>query len=215
MKTAIYIRVSSDSQITDSQDSEIAKWQEREQVPADACERYVDQGVTGTKMARPAMRRLMTDVALKKVQKIVIWRMDRLGRTAAGLTSLFEDLTKHGVTLVSIRDGFDLDTPSGRLMANVLASVSQFETEVRRERQMAGMEAAKARGVFKGRKPGSTEVKYGPKKARRMKERGLTLKEIAAALGCSERTVTNYLQVSGYYERLIVKPEESNGERPQ
>ncbi|MCA9068694.1 MAG: recombinase family protein, partial [Planctomycetaceae bacterium] len=81
-----------------------------------------------------------------RVEKIVVWRLDRLGRTAKGLTTLFEELPKRNVGLVSIKDGLDLNTPAGRLMANVLASVAQYETEIRAERVLAGQAKARAEG---------------------------------------------------------------------
>ena len=65
-------------------------------------------------------------------------RLDRLGRTTKGLTALFEDLVDRKINLVSLKDGLDLSTPAGRLMANVLASVAAYETEVRSERVCAG-----------------------------------------------------------------------------
>ena len=94
-------------------------------------------------MDRPGFERLMAAVRAGKVSTIVIWRLDRLGRTASGLTALFEDLRSREVNLVSLKDGLDLATPAGRLMANFLASVAAFETEVRAERVMAGLAAAR------------------------------------------------------------------------
>ena len=78
-----------------------------------------------------------------KVQRIVVWRLYRLGRLAGATIQLMDELEAKGVAFLSIRDGFDPSTPAGRLTRNVLASVAQFETEVRRERQMAGIEAAR------------------------------------------------------------------------
>ena len=65
------------------------------------------------------------------IREVVVWRLDRLGRTASGLTALFDELVRRKVNLVSLKDGLDLATPAGRLMANVLASVAAYETEVR------------------------------------------------------------------------------------
>jgi DNA invertase Pin-like site-specific DNA recombinase len=92
----------------------------------------------------------------------VVWRLDRLGRTVSGLARLFEELQARKVGLVSLRDGLDLHTAAGRLMAHVLASVAAYELEVKSERQRAGIEAARAenggRCPWGGRKPG-TRVK--------------------------------------------------------
>jgi DNA invertase Pin-like site-specific DNA recombinase len=102
-----------------------------------------------------------------------------VGRTASGLTKLFDELTARKINLVSLRDGLDLSTPAGRLMANVLASVAQYETEVRAERVLAGLEVAKAKGVRLGRKPTPPG-----KRAKRIKvtaEQEETVRDLSAA----------------------------------
>ena len=78
--------------------------------------------------------------------------MDRLGRTAKGLLTLLDELQPLNVGFVSLREGFDLSTPAGRLMAGVLASVAAYEIEVRKERQLAGIEKAQAdpRRILRG-----------------------------------------------------------------
>ena len=98
---------------------------------------------TGKTLDRPAMTRLLADIRAGKVKSVVVWRLDRLGRTAKGLTAFFDELVALKVNFVSLKDGMDLGTPAGRLIANVLASVAAYETEVRAERIAAG-KAAKA-----------------------------------------------------------------------
>jgi DNA invertase Pin-like site-specific DNA recombinase len=75
-------------------------------------------------MDRSGFRQLMKEIELGRVDTLVVWRLDRLGRTAKGLTSLFEDLIRSKVNLISLKDGLDLVTPAGRLMANILAGQS-------------------------------------------------------------------------------------------
>jgi DNA invertase Pin-like site-specific DNA recombinase len=70
-------------------------------------------------MDRPAWNQLSDDIRDGKVSQVVVWRIDRLGRTAKGLTALFDDLQTRKVNLVSLKDGLDVSTPAGRLMANV------------------------------------------------------------------------------------------------
>lgn len=98
-------------------------------------------------MNRPGWKRLEADMIAGKVSKVVVWRLDRLGRTASGLTALFEDLRRRNVGFESLRDKVDLSTPAGRLMANVLASVAVYENEVRSERIIAGQAVARANGL--------------------------------------------------------------------
>src|SRR5215472_16751842 len=148
---AIYLRVSSRTQDTASQETELERWAQAQSEPVII---YRDS-FTGKTMDRPGFSRLERAIAAGHVSTLAVWRLDRLGRTAKGLTALFEDLRYRKVNLVSLRDGLDLSTPAGRLMANVLASVAAYETEVRSERQMAGIAAAQARGVKFGRRPGT------------------------------------------------------------
>lgn len=199
MTTAIYLRVSTWDQSTESQEADLERW---EQASGETAKRYVDH-FTGTSMKRPGMDEMLADMRAGKIQRIVVWRLDRLGRTASGATALFDELTALGVTLVSLKEGIDLGTPAGRLMASMLASFAQYETEVRRERQMAGIAVAKKKGVFRGRKPGSTEVKNGPRKARKLADRGMTASEISTILHCSVRTVWNYLKAEPSRDELV------------
>jgi DNA invertase Pin-like site-specific DNA recombinase len=96
-------------------------------------------------MDRPGWSKLMQAVREGTVWTIAVWRLDRLGRTAKGLTELFEDLRERKVNLVSLRDGLDLSTPAGRLMADAVAFVAACETEVRAERITTGQVAARDR----------------------------------------------------------------------
>src|SRR5512135_1612902 len=127
---AVYARVSSRSQDTASQEPDLKRWAKGQNSPVV----WFRDKFTGKSMDRPGWNKLMKAVQEGKVSALVVWRLDRLGRTAQGLTTLFEDLRDRKVNLVSLRDGLDLSTPAGRLMANVLASVAQYETEIRAER---------------------------------------------------------------------------------
>jgi DNA invertase Pin-like site-specific DNA recombinase len=141
---AIYLRVSSKRQDTRSQEPDLKRWVDA--YAGDAEVKHYRDKATGKTMDRPAWNRLEVNMALGSVSKIVVWRMDRLGRTAAGLTALFEELQRRKIGFVSIRDGVDLSTAAGRLMANVLASVAAYENEIRSERILAGQAAARAAG---------------------------------------------------------------------
>lgn len=191
---AIYLRVSSKRQDTRSQEPDLKRW-------ADA---YADgQPVTwysdkrhGKTMDRPGWRKLEADIAAGKVSKVVCWRLDRLGRTASGLTALFDDLRARKVGLVSLRDGLDLETPSGRLMANVLASVAAYENEVRSERIIAGQAVARANGKrWGGSQPGRRKSVTPDQIAviRRLKAEGKPVASIARTVRLSRPTVYGVL----------------------
>jgi DNA invertase Pin-like site-specific DNA recombinase len=195
--TAIYVRVSSRRQDTRSQEADLKRWAQSRQ--GEALKWYRDT-FTGTTMDRPGFQRLMADVAAAKVARIVIWRLDRLGRTAKGLTALFEDLMGRGVDLVSLKDGLDLATPAGRLMANVLAGVAAYETEVRAERILAGQAAARAAGKTWGGSPKGRRLKVTAEQesaVRRMKGEGTGVSAIARTTGLSRPTVYRVLDGAG------------------
>ncbi len=185
---AIYKRVSSKRQDTKSQEPDLKRWEEAQDQPAKT---YTDKQ-TGKSMDRPGWNTLEDAIRTGKVSTVVVWRLDRLGRTASGLTALFDLLQKHHVNLVSIKDGLDLSTPAGRLMANVLASVAQFETEVRSERVAAGQAVARSKGkTWGGSKPGIPK-KVNPDTARAIitqREAGTSVAAIARAVSVSRVTV--------------------------
>jgi DNA invertase Pin-like site-specific DNA recombinase len=165
--------------------ADLERWQK---VNPDVEVREYRDKATGKTMDRPGWVRLWSDVQSGKVSNIVAWRLDRLGRTAAGLTNLLEALQQRQVGLVSLRDSLDLSTPSGRLMSNVLASVAAYETEVRSERIRAGIDAAKAEDkVWGGRREGARNRTTAEKAAavRKLHAAGETVTAIARATGLS------------------------------
>jgi DNA invertase Pin-like site-specific DNA recombinase len=192
---AVYIRVSSSGQDTKSQEPDLNRWALGREAPVVW---YTDTA-TGKTMDRPGWRKLESAIRAGKVESVVVWRLDRLGRTAKGLTSLFEELRERKVNLVSMKEGLDLSTPSGRLMCHILASVAEYETEVRAERVRAGQAAAKARGVrWGGSKPG-VRKKVTPtqeRTIRQMKSSGERVTAIAKTVGLSRPTVYSVLRCS-------------------
>src|SRR5215831_11901114 len=169
MATAYYYRASSKRQDTKSQEADMRAHAANEPDAVFYRDRF-----TGKAMDRPGWNRLWADVLAGKVQRIVVWRLDRLGRTVSGLARLFEELQTRKVGLVSLRDGLDLNTAAGRSMAHVLASVAAYELEVKSERQLAGIEAARTENGGKcpwgGRKRG-TRVKVTEEIERVIRER--------------------------------------------
>jgi DNA invertase Pin-like site-specific DNA recombinase len=193
MNTVVYRRVSGKGQDTASQDAELKRWVDAQGDPV----QWVSDKFTGKTMDRPGWNKVAEMIKLRQVGRIVIWRLDRLGRTAKGLTALFEELREAGINLVSLRDGLDLTTPAGRLMANVLASVAAYETEIRGERVSAGLEVAKLKGTKLGRPQDvHTRLKVNPDQEaviRRLKGEGQGVSAIARVTGLSRPTVYSVL----------------------
>jgi DNA invertase Pin-like site-specific DNA recombinase len=194
--TAIYLRVSTTGQDHASQLPELERWA----AAHDGQVVWYRDKFTGKTMERPGMSRLLRAVQSGQVQRIVVWRLDRLGRTARGLCELFEELTARKVDLVSIRDGFNLASASGRLHARILASVAEFETEVRAERVRAGQAAARARGVRWGGSEKGRYVKVRPEQEKeilRKARAGEPITHIASITGLSRPTIYRVLENHG------------------
>ena len=189
---AIYARVSTRRQDTRSQEPDLKRWAEAQDEPV----RWYRDKFTGKTMERPGWKKLEADIRAGKVEAVVVWRLDRLGRTARGLTALFDDLQSRHVGLVSLKEGLDLSTPAGRLMAHVLASVAQYETEVRGERVKAGQAVARANGKRWGGSKKGRRVKVTPLQARTirsLKESGESVAAIARTMALSRPTVYSIL----------------------
>lgn len=187
----IYIRVSTVGQNEAGQRREISRWLAGNGINAAQVRWYVDK-LTGDNLNRPEFERLQRDIFNGEVATVVMWRLDRLSRKMRDGINVLCDWCERGVRVVSVTQQLDLSGTVGRMIAAVLLAVGELEQEGRRERQQAGIAAAKERGVYRGRKAGST--KGQPDRARTLAERGLTHGEIATALGVSRRTVVRYLQ---------------------
>lgn len=189
----IYMRVSGHGQDTRSQEPDLERWA-KAQVEHVAW--YSDKA-TGKTMDRPGWAKLESAIRQGKVSAVVVWRIDRLGRTAKGLTALFDDLRERRVNLVSLKDGLDLSTPAGRLMANVLASVAQYETEVRGERVAAGQARARAVGKRWGGSKSGVRKQVTETQVRLIldaKAKGESITAIAAAVHLSRPTIYSVLR---------------------
>ena len=191
---AIYLRVSTRKQDTKSQEPDLKQWAEA-YGNGTPIKWYRDKA-SGKTMDRPGWKRLESAIDSGKVVKVVVWRLDRLGRTASGLTTLFDKLVSLGVGLVSIKDGLDLTTPAGRLIANVLASVAAYENEVRSERIAAGQAVARAAGkTCGGSKPGR-RIRVTDEQIttiQRLQDEGATKTAMARATGLSRPTIYSVL----------------------
>lgn len=204
MKTAVYLRVSSSSQTTASQEPDLKRWAKAETAAGCALDWYRDT-FTGKTMDRPGWSRLWAGVLRGDYHRVVVWRLDRLGRTAREVIPLLDELQGRNVALISIREGFDLSTPGGRLFAGMLASFAQYETELRSERQLAGIAAAKERGVKFGRPKGQggtpgKRIKVTAEQEvliRELKSLGRAVAAIARATGLSRPTVYSVLEGAG------------------
>lgn len=164
---------------------------------AAGCERVLTEKVSGAAKDRPQLERLLEDV--REGDVIVVWKLDRLGRSLHHLVSVVHLLQQQKAGLLSLNDPIDTTTASGRLIFGVFASLAEFERELIRERTLAGLEAARARGRKGGRPEGlSKEAERKAIVAEILyKERRLSVHEIARELSISKTTLYKYLRRRG------------------
>ncbi len=193
--TAIYLRVSSKQQDHASQLPDLERWE----TANDGQVVWYRDKFSGRTMVRPGMDRLLADLRAGKVDRIVVWRLDRLGRTTRGLCQLFDELTERKVDLVSLRDGFSLASPAGRLHARILASVAEYETEVRAERVAAGQAVARRQGKRWGGSKKGWRWRVSDEQVvaiHEMKLAGRKIVHIAKVTGLSRPTIYRVLRQS-------------------
>ncbi len=180
IRAAVYARVSTLDQEPENQLQELRRYVEARGWTA---QEYTDHGVSGAKDRRPALDRLVTDAKRRRFDVLVVWRLDRLGRSLRHLILLLDDLQAIGVDFVSLAEGIDATTPAGRLQLHILGAIAEFERARTVERVKAGLARARAQGKTLGR-PRVTRVRV---------PRGLTVRGAAHAWGVSKSTAARWL----------------------
>ncbi|EJI5073158.1 recombinase family protein [Salmonella enterica] len=137
-----YIRVSTNDQNTDLQ---------RNALISAECEQIFDDKMSGTKANRPGLKRALK--ALKTGDTLVVWKLDRLGRSVKNLVGLISELHERKIHFQSLTDSIDTSTPMGRFFFHVMSALAEMERELIVERTNAGLAAARAQGRIGGRRP--------------------------------------------------------------
>lgn len=160
---------------------------------AAGCERIYQDVASGAKTARPALDELLGH--LRPGDVLVIWKLDRMGRSLKHLVELVGNLMERKVGLLSLNDPIDTTSAQGRLVFNLFASLAEFERELIRERTSAGLTAARARGRVGGRPKGlSPQAEATALAAETLyRERKLSVAAIAQKLHLSKSTLYSYL----------------------
>ena len=188
---AVYIRVSSHSQKSDSQYAEIRRWLTAHGHALETVQWFEDME-TGATLHRSGLLRLQEGIFAGTVKTVVVWKLDRLARSMREGINTLSRWCELGVRVVSVTQQIDLSGTVGHLVAGVLFAIAEIELQHVKERQTVGIALAKQRGVYKGRKHGATKAK--PQRARELRDKGMTLREIAQALHVDKRTVSRYLK---------------------
>ncbi len=189
MRVALYARVSTlNGQHPEMQLGELREYASRR--GWNVVGEYVDEGVSGSKESRPQLNRLMTDVHRRKFEIVLVWKIDRFGRSLKHLVNALADLDSYGVAFVSLRDNLDLSTPSGRLMFQIIGAMAEFERALIQERVRAGLKSARARGTRLGRPRTSVDADQ----IARRRAAGSSWREISQEMGIGTGTAVRALQ---------------------
>src|SRR6478609_3194945 len=158
LRCAIYTRVSSDQRLEQDFNSLDAQREAAEAyIKSQAHEgwrllrtHYDDGGLSGGTLERPALQTLLADIRVRKVDIVVVYKVDRLTRSLADFARLVELFEAHGVSFVSVTQQFNTTTSMGRLTLNVLLSFAQFEREIAGERIRDKFAASRRKGMWMG-----------------------------------------------------------------
>ena len=180
-----YARVSTGEQSLDLQIEDLQKA---------GCQKIFTDKASGTKSERPGLKKCLEELSQGNV--LVVWRLDRLGRSLQHLVAVVTELRNRDVGFVSLNDGaINTTTASGELIFNIFASLAQFEARLIRERTNAGLKAARSRGRLGGRKPVDQQDPV-VKAAKKMHEdKKVSIDDICASLKISRATFYRYLSL--------------------
>ncbi|AWB26089.1 MULTISPECIES: recombinase family protein [Methylobacterium] len=157
-----------------------------EALEAAGCERTFSEPASGAAAGRPVLAELLNHS--RRGDTLVVWRLDRLGRSLPHLIETVQKLERRGVGLQSLTEGIDTTAPNGRLVFHLFGALAQFEREVIHERAMVGLAAARARGRKGGRPPKLSAEKLQVAQ-RLLKDPKLTVSEVARTLGVHRSTL--------------------------
>lgn len=165
---------------------------QREALRKAGCEKVFEDKLSSTRTDRPGLSKILE--MLREGDTLVVWKLDRLGRSVKQLVDLVGELHKQGVQFKSVTDAIDTGSPSGRFFFHVMASLAEMERELNVERTRAGLEIARQLGRKGGRKPKMTGSKL--ESAKKLLASGMPPKDVAKDLGVSIPTLYRWIPAS-------------------
>ena len=178
-----YARVSTQDQNLELQLEALAKA---------GCKKVFEDKISGTRAERPGLNKALE--MLREGDTLVVWKLDRLGRSVKNLVDLVEELHKQSVQFKSLTDAIDTGTASGRFFFHGMASLAEMERELIVERTRAGLDAARKLGRKGGRKPKMTDSKI--ESAKKLLSSGVPPRDVAKNLGVSIPTLYRWVPAS-------------------
>ncbi len=179
-----YARVSTQDQNLDLQIEALTKA---------GCKRICSDKISGSRAERPGLTKALE--MLREGDTLIVWKLDRLGRSVKNLVDLVGELHKQGIQFKSLTDAIDTGTPSGRFFFHVMASLAEMERELTVERTRAGLEVARQLGRKGGRKRKMTDSKI--ESAKKLLASGIPPRDVATNLGISVPTLYRWIPAAG------------------
>ncbi len=158
------------------------------------CQKVFEDMLSGNRADRPGLSKALE--MLREGDTLVVWKLDRLGRSVKQLVELVSDLHKQNIQFKSLTDSIDTGTPSGRFFFHVMASLAEMERDLIVERTRAGLAVARQLGRKGGRKPKMTDSKL--ESAKKLLASGVPPKDVAKNLGVSVPTLYRWIPASTY-----------------
>ena len=193
-RVAIYARVSTTSQTVDNQIQELRAVASRLNYEIVAV--FADQGISGSKGRdqRPALDDLLKRATRREFDLIMVWSIDRLGRSIQHLVSFLNEIQALGIDLFSHQQALDTTTPSGRMIYSVFSALAEFEREMIRERIIAGQKRAKSQGIKIGRPTKMNDAVRAS--VRMLRDKGVPIRQISKRLEIGVGTVYSVLRAA-------------------
>src|SRR5579872_3280190 len=192
MRAAIYARVSTSDQNNAIQVRELTDYVRHR--GWELAGTYEDK-LSGARISRPGLDRLMADARQRRFDAVLVWKLDRFGRSLVHCVSGIQELASLGVRFIATSQGLDTDesNPASKLLLHILAAVAQFERELIRERVAAGMRSAQAKGTRSGNPIGRPKVVFDRTEVHKLRQQGLSLAKIALRTRLSRGTIFRIL----------------------
>lgn len=179
MRVAVYARVSTREQTPDNQLEDLRRYCQGRSW--EITKEFIDQGISGAKDDRPALRELMDAVRKRRADAVLVWRFDRFARSLKHLINTLTEFNDMGIHFVSYSESLDTSTSQGRLVFSILGAIGEFERDLITERVNSGIRRAKAAGIRFGR-PRNEWTEADQAKARQLRAEGRSIREIGAEL---------------------------------
>lgn len=162
MKAGLYLRVSTSEQTTLNQELELKEYCKRNNI--EIYKIYQEEGVSGAKTSRPELDKMLQDIRKKEFDCVIVWKLDRLGRSVQHLLQLLQEFQNKGVTLIITTMNMDTSTPQGKFFFTIIGAIAELEREMIIERIKLGLERRKKQGKPLGRQKGATDKSMRSKK---------------------------------------------------